>query len=107
MDSKTSPQHGKREVRLEDDALVRGAGRFVDDARFPAQAFAVFVRSPHAFAKIVSVDTGAAAKAEGVLGVFTSADMKAANLGTAGKHPPLPGRGKKDLVQPFRPVLAG
>ena len=36
MDSKTAAHHGKREVRLEDDALVRGAGRFVDDARFDA-----------------------------------------------------------------------
>ena len=55
MDSKTTVQHGKREVRLEDDALVRGAGRFIDDARFPNQAFAAFVRSPHAHAKLVSV----------------------------------------------------
>src|SRR6476660_7204152 len=107
MDSKTELRHGKREVRLEDDALVRGAGRFVDDARFPNQAFAVFLRSPHASAKIVSVDTAQAAKAKGVLGVFTEADMKAAGLNTAGKHPPLPGRGKKDLIQPFRPTLAG
>ncbi|MBV9261418.1 MAG: xanthine dehydrogenase family protein, partial [Pseudolabrys sp.] len=108
MDSKTatSATHGKREARLEDNALVRGAGRFVDDARFPNQAFAAFVRSPHAHAKVVSVDISAAAKAKGVFGVFTGADMKAAGLGTAGKHPPLPGRGKKDLIQPFRPVLA-
>ncbi len=107
MDSKTTAHHGKREVRLEDDALVRGAGRFVDDARLPQQSFAAFVRSPHASARIVSVDTAEAAKAQGVLAVLTAADMKAAGLGTAGKHPPLKGRGGKDLVQPFRPTLAG
>src|SRR6187397_1597641 len=107
MDTKTTIQHGKSEVRLEDDALVRGAGRFIDDARFPNQAFAAFVRSPHAHARITSVDTAAAAQSKGVLGVFTAADMKAAGLNTAGKHPPLPGRGGKDLIQPFRPVLAG
>jgi carbon-monoxide dehydrogenase large subunit len=106
MDTKTTIKHGKREVRLEDDALVRGAGRFVDDARFPNQAFAAFVRSPHAHAKILSVETADAAKSKGVLGVFTGADMKAAGLNTAGKHPPLPGRGGKDLIQPFRPALA-
>src|SRR5690348_10428147 len=106
MDSKTELRHGKREVRLEDDALVRGAGRFVDDARFPNQAFAVFVRSPHAHAKVLSVETAQAAKAKGVLAVLTGADIKAAGLGTAGKHPPLKGRGGKDLIQPFRPVLA-
>jgi carbon-monoxide dehydrogenase large subunit len=104
MDSKTEPRHGTREVRLEDDALVRGAGRFVDDARFPNQAFAVFVRSLHGHAKVVSVDTAATAKADGVLAVLTGADTK--DLGTAGKHPPLKGRGGKELVQPFRPVLA-
>jgi carbon-monoxide dehydrogenase large subunit len=104
MDSKTEPRHGTREVRLEDDALVRGGGSFVDDPRFPDQAFAIFVRSPHGHAKVVSVDTTAAAKADGVLAVLTGADTK--DLGTAGKHPPLKGRGGKDLVQPFRPVLA-
>src|SRR4029079_15862159 len=105
MAGKTELHHGKREVRLEDDALVRGAGRFVDDARFPNQAFAVFVRSPHAHAKVISVDTAQAAQAKGVLAVMTGADMKAAGLGTAGKHPPLKGRGGKDLIQPFRPGL--
>jgi len=106
MDSNINARHGKREVRLEDDALVRGTGRFIDDARFPNQAFAVFVRSPQAHAKIVSVDTAEAIKAKGVLAVLTGADMKAAGLATCGKHPPLPGRGGKDLVQPFRPALA-
>ena len=96
MDSKTTPHHGTREVRLEDDALVRGAGRFIDDARYPKQAFAVFVRSPHASAKIVSVNTADAAKSKGVLVVLVGADMKAAGLKTAGVHPPLPGRGGKD-----------
>jgi carbon-monoxide dehydrogenase large subunit len=105
MDSKTELKHGAREVRLEDDALVRGNGRFVDDARFPNQSFAVFVRSPHAHAKVVSVDTAEAAKAKGVLAVLTAEDMK--GLATAGKHPPLPGRGGAPLIQPFRPVLAG
>jgi carbon-monoxide dehydrogenase large subunit len=105
MDSKTELKHGTREVRLEDDALVRGSGKFVDDARFPNQSFAVFVRSPHAHARIVSVDTAEAAKAEGVLAVLTAADMQ--GLSTAGKHPPLPGRGGAPLIQPFRPVLAG
>ena len=105
MDSKTELKHGAREVRLEDDALVRGNGKFIDDARFPNQSFAVFVRSPHAHARIVSVDIAEAAKAKGVLAILTAADMK--GLATAGKHPPLPGRGGAALIQPFRPVIAG
>ncbi len=106
MDS-TTVQHGTREVRLEDDALVRGQGRFVDDARFPNQAFAVFARSPHAFARIVSIDTAAAKAAKGVLAVLTGADMTEAGLKTCGRHPPLKGREGKELIQPFRPTLAG
>jgi carbon-monoxide dehydrogenase large subunit len=106
MDSATN-QTRARELRLEDNALVRGAGRFVDDARFPNQTFAVFVRSPHAFARIVSIDTTTARASKGVLAVLTAADMNEAGLKTAGRHPPLKGRGGKELVQPFRPTLAG
>jgi carbon-monoxide dehydrogenase large subunit len=99
--------HRKAEVRLEDDALVRGAGSYVDDPRLPNQATAVFVRSPHASARIVSIDTTKARGAKGVVAVLTAEDIKAAGLKSAGRHPPLPGRGGKELVQPFRPTLAG
>ena len=99
--------HRKAEVRLEDDALVRGAGSYVDDPRLPNQAAAVFVRSPHASARIVSIDTDKARSAKGVVAVLTAEDIKAAGIKSAGRHPPLPGRGGKELVQPFRPTLAG
>jgi carbon-monoxide dehydrogenase large subunit len=99
--------HRKAEVRLEDDALVRGAGSYVDDPRMPNQAAAVFVRSPHASARIVSIDTTKSRAAKGVVAVLTAEDIKAAGLKSAGRHPPLPGRGGKELVQPFRPTLAG
>ena len=99
--------HRKAELRLEDDALVRGAGKYADDPRLPKQATAVFVRSPHASARIVSVDTGKAQVAKGVIAVLTAADITAAGLKSAGRHPPLAGRGGKELMQPFRPTLAG
>jgi CO/xanthine dehydrogenase Mo-binding subunit len=92
--------HRKAELRLEDDALVRGAGSYVDDPRLPNQAVAVFVRSPHASARIVSIDTAKARGAKGVVAVLTDEDVKAAGLKSAGRHPPLPGRGGKELVQP-------
>jgi len=107
MDATSSAHHGPREVRVEDDALVRGAGHFVDDARLPKQAFAAFVRSPHACARIVAIDTNAASKVKGVLAVLTSKDMQEAGLKSAGRHPPLKGREGKELIQPFRPALAG
>ena len=46
--------------RVEDDQLLRGLGRFADDVRQPGQAHAFFVRSPHAAARIKSVDIAAA-----------------------------------------------
>jgi carbon-monoxide dehydrogenase large subunit len=101
------PAHGKAELRLEDDALVRGAGRYSDDLRLPRQAAAAFVRSTHASARIISIDTSKAKNAKGVVAVLTEEDIKAAGLKSAGRHPPLPGRGGKELVQPFRPTLAG
>ena len=48
--------------RFEDLRLVRGAGRYSDDISMPGQAIAVFVRSPHAHAKIKRIDTSARAK---------------------------------------------
>ena len=99
--------HRKAEVRLEDDALVRGAGKYSDDRRLPNQAAAVFVRSPHASARIVSIDIGKAAGAKGVVAVLTADDIETAGLKSAGRHPPLAGRGGKELIQPFRPTLAG
>ena len=65
----TSPARSKHEPRVEDDALVRGNGRFVDDPRLPDQAYAAFVRSPHAHARVVSVNADEARKAKGVLTV--------------------------------------
>ena len=61
--------------RLEDDALIRGAGRFVDDIQFPETLHASFVRSQHAHALIHSIDTGVAQTIEGVVAVWTLKDV--------------------------------
>jgi carbon-monoxide dehydrogenase large subunit len=61
--------------RREDRRLLTGTATFVDDIAFPAAAHAHFVRSPHAHARIVSIDAEAARDAEGVLGVFTGKDL--------------------------------
>src|SRR5579884_1338774 len=104
--SETTTEHPEApHVRVEDDPLVRGLGRYVADAPLPNQAYAYFVRSPHAFARIVSIDTAAAEQAPGVIGVLTAKDT--AQTGSIGRHPPVPGRGGKGLVLPHRPALAG
>jgi carbon-monoxide dehydrogenase large subunit len=105
--SSTSPARTQRPPRVEDDALVRGLGRFTDDARLPNQAYAVFVRSPHAHARVKSVNTDVARKAKGVLAVLTATDMAAAGVGSVARHPPVVGRGGAKMPMPFRPALAG
>jgi carbon-monoxide dehydrogenase large subunit len=63
-------------VRLEDQPLLRGAGRFVDDIRLPGMVHAAFVRSPHAHAAIRGIDKGAALALDGVTAVLTAADLR-------------------------------
>jgi aerobic carbon-monoxide dehydrogenase large subunit len=91
--------------RIEDAALLRGEGRFAADAQQPGQAAAWFVRSPHAFARIRSVDTGAAAAAPGVLAVLTSADI--VGTGSVARPVPQTGLDGAPLKVPHRPALAG
>jgi carbon-monoxide dehydrogenase large subunit len=106
MDTRTPDDHAHHTVRVEDDTLVRGAGHFVDDVHPENEAFAAFVRSPHAHARIRGIDTAAAATAQGVLAVLTHVDIEAAGVGNTTLHPPLPGRNGGKLVHPFRPALA-
>jgi carbon-monoxide dehydrogenase large subunit len=73
---------GQPVPRFEDPRLLRGQGRFVDDANLPGQAHLVVVRSPHAAARIRSIDAAAAARAPGVLAVLTGDDLAADGLGT-------------------------
>jgi aerobic carbon-monoxide dehydrogenase large subunit len=103
MDAKTQDR-AVHDPRVEDDVLVRGRGRYAADVPLPNQAYAYFVRSPHAFARIVSLDATAAQSASGVLGVLTAKDME--GVGTLGRHPPLNGRSGKALILPHRPALA-
>ena len=57
--------------RKEDQRFITGKGHYTDDINRPGQAAIYFIRSPHAHAKIKSIDTAAAAKMPGVAGVFT------------------------------------
>src|SRR3954470_3781243 len=80
---------GKPIRRAEDERLVTGRGRFSDDFQFDGQTFAAMVRSPYPHARIRSVDSEAARKMPGVLGVFTGADCLADKLNPI-PHDPLP-----------------
>ncbi len=67
--------------RVEDQRFLRGLGRYVDDFHFPGETYMCVVRSPHAAARIVSIDPTAALAMDGVLAVLTGADAQADNLG--------------------------
>ena len=58
---------GQGVSRFEDPRLIQGGGRYTDDVKLPGMAHAVVLRSPHAHAKIKSIDTAAAKAAPGVL----------------------------------------
>ena len=92
--------------RIEDDALLRGSGRFGDDGKPAGALGAAFVRSPHAFARILRVDTTAAKASRGVVAVFTAADLAVNHYHSVSHGHPIPGRGGKLPYSPHRPVLA-
>ncbi|HYR34769.1 MAG TPA: xanthine dehydrogenase family protein molybdopterin-binding subunit, partial [Burkholderiales bacterium] len=87
--------------RLEDDTLLRGAGRYADDFALAGAAHAVVVRSPHAHARVRKVLTGDASKAPGVVAVLTGRDAAADGLGHMQCLIEMP-----DLKQTPRPILA-
>jgi carbon-monoxide dehydrogenase large subunit len=62
-------------ARLEDEALIRGVGRFVDDIVLPGMLHVAFVRSPHAHAAILGIDPSGALAMPGVHAVLTLADL--------------------------------
>lgn len=72
---------GDAVLRKEDRQFLLGKGRFVDDIRVPGELHAVFVRSPHAHADVVSVDTADARALPGIVDVLTGADMQEDGIG--------------------------
>ncbi|MFT8246038.1 xanthine dehydrogenase family protein molybdopterin-binding subunit [Roseomonas sp. BN140053] len=102
------PASGNWTGRVEDEALLRGLGRYGDDVKPAGAAAAFFVRSPYAHAAILSVDAEAARAMPGVLAVLTAAELAAAGLGTvSGAAIPQLSRDGKPIAKLFRPALAG
>jgi carbon-monoxide dehydrogenase large subunit len=61
--------------RVEDPRLIKGAATYVDDLKLPGMLHAAILRSPHAHARLGTVETRAARALPGVRGVFTGADL--------------------------------
>lgn len=75
-DALPEPMIGRSVRRLEDPALIRGQGRFLDDLSLPGQTHAAFLRSPVAHGRIRRIDTEAARALPGVRAVLTLADLR-------------------------------
>ena len=95
---------GQPVPRFEDMRLLTGKGRYQDDTNLPLQLYAVFLRSPHAHARIRSIQTSAAAAAPGVKAVYTGADYAADGLAMPKAAMP---RKKADGVGDVRAATAG
>src|SRR3954468_16650957 len=96
----------RSQKRLEDDRLLAGKGRYSDDLDLPGQAWLVLVRSPHAHARIASIDLGAARAASGVIAAWSMTDLRADGIG----HIPFPPLFKRadgsPMAAPPRTLLA-
>ncbi len=91
---------GKPLKRKEDPRLIQGLGHYVDDLQLAGMHYTGFVRSPHAHARIRSIDTSKARTAAGVVLVLTGADLQGA-IGPVPCAAQLP-----DMKMALRPVLA-
>ena len=92
--------------RVEDPRLLKGAGAYTDDVTPAGTLYGVVLRSPHAAAKILSIDTAAAKAIPGVRAVYTSADLKADGIAGLPCAVELDNRDGSKQVTPVRPTLA-
>ncbi len=76
-----APLIGARVQRKEDYRFLTGSGQYTDDVALPNQAYAAFVRSPHAHAKIKKISLDKAKKSPGVVGIYTGEDLANAKVG--------------------------
>ena len=100
------PGAGQSPLRVEDDHLLKGQGRFVGSLSLPGMAHAVVLRSMYARARLQSINTSAARDMPGVLGVFTSEDLLAAGISPIGFHAAIPSETGGEMSAPPRHALA-
>ncbi len=93
-------------VRQEDDRLLTGRGRFVDDLPWQQYCAGLVIRSPYPHALIEKIDVEAAKNAPGVKLILTAEDLRADGLGTLPCVSSFPGAEDPPIIKPLRPVLA-
>lgn len=97
---------GQAATRVEDRRFTSGQGRYIEDLNLAGQSHAVFVRSPHAHARILEIDTDSVADLPGVLAVYTGADLRAAGIGDLPCNAGTSNIDGSSCYKPPRPALA-
>ena len=98
---------GQPVPRTEDPRFLKGAGRYVDDLKPANLAYGFVLRSPHAHARIKSIDASQAKSAPGVLAVLTGSDARADKLGVLPcTAPPIAFGGPAKAFMALHPVVA-
>ena len=92
--------------RREDVRFITGSGTYTDDLNQPGQTYGVFLRSPHARARIGAIDASEALALDGVLAVYTGQDTAADGLGDLPCGWLVKSRDGSDMVSAPRPPLA-
>lgn len=102
----TITRFGRNILRVEDQRLTTGKGRYTGNLTAAHMAHLVFLRSPHAHAAILSLDVAAAKAAPGVIAVYTEADLAAAGVGPIGTLPMFSRADGSAVAAPPRHFLA-
>jgi aerobic carbon-monoxide dehydrogenase large subunit len=97
---------GQSVKRSEDVRFVTGNGQYTDDITLPEQAYAYVLRSPHAHAKVLSVDPSPAKTAAGVIAVLTFPDIERMGAGRMPCLAPVAGKGGAKFKESPMPLLA-
>jgi len=97
---------GKSLKRREDQRFLTGAGQYTDDITLPGQTYGVFLRSPHAHARIRSIDLARAKAAPGVVAIFTGEDVAAAKINGLPCGWLIHSKDGSPMKEPPHPILA-
>ena len=101
--TKTETLVGKRIRRREDPRLITGTATYVDDIKMPGMHHACILRSPHAAARIKSINIKPALEHPGVVAVFTGADVERRRPGALRRFAARPARSR---TTPFWRTIA-
>jgi carbon-monoxide dehydrogenase large subunit len=97
---------GQAITRREDDRLLTGQGRFVDDLGEPGDLHLAFVRSPHAHARVSGIDSAEAQASPGVVAVLTGGQLAADGVGSFALNPALKNAAGQKMSTPLLTPLA-